>query len=68
MMRDTKYEDNMKLDIALSKFKRKCKHCGWFSTVLNKNGRTICRNCGNYVYLDQKKEDFKNKMKDLLKR
>lgn len=43
----------------------KCK-CGHSVTIINKYKRLICNWCGYYVYL-YKEDEFKDKMKGLLK-
>lgn len=50
---------------ALQNATVKCS-CGCSTTITNKYHRAICRWCGNMVYLD-KKEEFKNRMKEKLK-
>lgn len=56
-----------RLDEVRKQYRYKCK-CGWYMTIypFEKIERKICKNCGNYVYIN-KKSEFKNKLKDVIK-
>ena len=51
---------------AKAPYRRYCK-CGHTVTILTKNKRTICRHCGNYVFLE-KQDEFKYRLLNSLKR
>lgn len=54
-----KYEEKKKL------FDRKCKRCGYTNRILNKYKKIPCKNCGYYVFLNEK-EEFKYRIKEIL--
>ena len=63
--KDRLYEINVKKDIARKKNEVVCS-CGWKNIVINRYNRTICKNCGNYVYL-RKQDQFKNNLLKYMK-
>lgn len=58
------FQDELKLFNEMSKFKVKCK-CSHVVFVFPNEEYKICKHCGRKVY--NKKTEFKNKMKELLK-
>ena len=65
MEKDKKYFFKEKLSEEKKQYKRKCKHCGWDNEVINRYNKTICKNCGNYVFIDDK-EEFIYRMREKL--
>lgn len=62
------WHDDSKLLDEIQKYTATCK-CGHRQRLTNKYRRAICQFCGNMVYLnkeDQKKEEFKSKMRSIL--
>lgn len=62
-IRDKSYSEKLKRDEELNVYRVKCE-CGWYNNVYNKNRKTICKNCGRYVFFD-KKEEFKYRLKNI---
>ena len=57
---------DVKLQDAIKKHNRYCKHCGHTMTLLNTD-RVLCTWCGNWIYYDEKTE-FKYKMLEQMKK
>lgn len=48
-------------DIVINDETRTKCSCGWSMTIHNKHKRVICKNCGNYIFLN-KNDEFKYKL------
>ena len=64
-----KFLTDQKFIDELSKYKYTCS-CGHTLVILRPKTKKLCKWCGHYVYVNEKekeKEEFKKKMKGLLK-
>lgn len=56
-----------RLDDIRRQYRYKCR-CGWETTIypFEKVDKKLCKNCGNYVYINKEKE-FKDRLKEKMK-
>lgn len=62
----TTIRNHVKLEEEQRKHSIYCKVCGWTNHIYPVNkGRIICKNCGNYIY-ENNKMKFNYKMKEVM--
>lgn len=61
-------ENETRLENIRRKYKYECKHCGWLNVIypFEKKQKKICKNCGYYVYANDKLE-FNDTLKEVMK-
>jgi ribosomal protein S27E len=59
------WEEIQKQLIARRQLRVRCKKCGWGRIFVGGYTRLICKNCGSYVFKNDK-EEFKYRVKERL--
>ena len=57
------WEEIQKQIIARRQVRVRCKKCGWGRYFIGKNTRLVCKNCGSYIFKNDR-EEFKYRMKE----
>ena len=66
MVKNTFIEGEIRYCEEIKNIRKKCKHCGWLTTIWRINeGKRICKNCGKWVFVDDK-EEFKYRTKEMM--
>ena len=65
MPKTQQWENDTKVLSAMQKRRIKCKRCGCTRSVRAADNKNVCRNCGYYIFRNDK-EEFKYRMKERL--
>ena len=57
------WEEDSKILSAMQKRRIKCKRCGCTRSVRGSDNKNVCRNCGYYIFRNDK-EEFKYRLKE----
>lgn len=49
----------------MTSLRTKCKRCGCTRSIDSKTTKLVCKNCGYYIFIDEK-EEFKYRLKEKL--